>query len=127
MHDVIFCTRSGLMDLPVLVFRKAFVRPALASVLVGFPVVADELLLEAELLVEVDVGGALLVLVLDVVVLLGALLVDMLALGVELAGLTFTESPPPPQAARPRGRASRVAVAAARVMTDMAKSPRREE
>ncbi|MEO8851172.1 MAG: hypothetical protein ABI360_05530 [Allobranchiibius sp.] len=68
------------------------------------------------MLVEVDVGGVLLL-----VVLLEVLLEDVVVLGegLALAGLTFTESPLPPQAARPRGRASRVAVAAARLMTDM--------
>lgn len=98
-------------------------RPALACVFVGFPVTCDEVLLDeledevlVEVEVEVDVGGVLLL-----VVLLEVLLEDVVVLGegLALAGLTFTESPLPPQAARPRGRASRVAVAAARLMTDM--------
>ncbi len=51
--------------------------------------------LEDEVLVEVDVGGVLLLVVLlEDVVVLGE--------GLALAGLTFTESPLPPQAARPR-------------------------
>lgn len=117
MQTASFLTRAGGAFLPTAVSPSALFSPAVAAAFVGFLLSSVELLLEDELLGEellVEEGDGV------VLVLLGAgALLEELA-GLELVELTLTESPLPPQAVRPRGSASRVAVAAARVVVDMA-------
>lgn len=122
MQTASFLTRAGGAFLPTAVSPSALFSPAVAAAFVGFLLSSVELLLEDELLGEellVEEGDGVVLVLLGASVLGAGALLEELA-GLELVELTLTESPLPPQAARPRGSASRVAVAAARVVVDMA-------